>query len=63
MHYDEKTKDYKTIKKYIPDLIAQVRFSAFLAGMKYESFHKIVKIPRYLCTWGFKIFRNSGQFS
>ena len=42
MHHDEKMKDYKTIKKYIPDLIAQVKFNAFLAGMKYESFHKIV---------------------
>ena len=42
MHHDEKMKDYKAIKKYIPDLIAQVRFNAFSAGMKYESFHKIV---------------------
>ena len=48
MHHDEKMKDYKAIKKYIPDLIAQVRFNAFSAGMKYESFLKIVNCK--ICT-------------
>ena len=49
MHYDEKNERLQDNKEvHSIDLIAQVRFNAFSAGMKYESFHKIVNCK--ICT-------------